>query len=77
MTIHIEGFTDTLARCLDFDGVAPMELEAALAEASMPLAMQVAGRRPTCPDPLGFVVHASGLRPEWGGRTLEVASRGS
>ena len=50
MTIHIEGFSDTLARCLDFEGVAPAELEAALAEASMPLEMQFA--EPSADAPL-------------------------
>ncbi len=42
MTVHIEGFAETLARCLDFEGVAPEELESALAEAALPLEMRFA-----------------------------------
>ena len=42
MPIHIEGFAETLARCLDFEGVAPEELESALAEAALPLEMRFA-----------------------------------
>ena len=42
MPIHIEGFAETLARCLDFEGVTPDELEAVLAEAALPLEMRFA-----------------------------------
>ncbi len=42
MTIDIEGFAGTLARCLDFEGVSEEELEAVLAEASQPLEMRFA-----------------------------------
>ena len=42
MSIHIEGFAQSLARCLDFEGVAPEALEAALAEAALPLEMRFA-----------------------------------
>ena len=42
MTIQVSGFAETLARCLDFEGVAPEELEAALAEAALPLEMRFA-----------------------------------
>ncbi len=42
MTIHIEGFGQTLGRCLDFDGVELEELELVLAEASLPLEMRFA-----------------------------------
>ena len=42
MTIQVSGFAETLARCLDFEGVAPEELESALAEAALPLEMRFA-----------------------------------
>ena len=42
MTIHVEGFAETLARCLDFEGVAPDELESVLAAADLPLEMRFA-----------------------------------
>ena len=50
MTIHIDGFAETLARCLDFEGVAPESLEAVLAEASSPLEMLFA--EPSAEAPL-------------------------
>ena len=42
MTVQIEGFAQTLARCLDFEGVAPEDLETVLIEAALPLQLQVA-----------------------------------
>ena len=42
MTVHIEGFGQTLARCLDFEGLKPEALEAVLAEAASPLEMRFA-----------------------------------
>ena len=42
MTIQIKGFAETLARCLDFEGVEPDELETVLAEAALPLEMRFA-----------------------------------
>ena len=42
MPVNIEGFATSLTRCLDFEGVEPEELEAVLAEASLPLEMRFA-----------------------------------
>ena len=42
MTIQVSGFAETLARCLDFEGVASEELESVLAEAALPLEMRFA-----------------------------------
>ena len=42
MTIQVSGFAETLTRCLDFEGVAPEELELVLAEAALPLEMRFA-----------------------------------
>ncbi len=50
MVIHIEGFAETLARCLDFEGMDPDELEAVLAEVTQPLEMRFA--EPSAEAPL-------------------------
>ena len=50
MTVQIEGFAQTLARCLDFEGVAPEDLEAVLIEAALPLKLRVA--EPSSETPL-------------------------
>ena len=50
MTVQIEGFAQTLARCLDFEGVAPESLEAVLIDAALPLQLQVA--EPSSETPL-------------------------
>ena len=50
MTVQIEGFAQTLSRCLDFEGVAPASLEAVLIEAALPLQLQVA--EPSSETPL-------------------------
>ena len=42
VTIQVTGFAETLARCLDFEGVASDELETVLAEAALPLEMRFA-----------------------------------
>ncbi len=42
MTIEISGFSQSLVRCLDFEGVSEEELEAVLPEASQPLEMRFA-----------------------------------
>ena len=50
MTVQIEGFAQTLSRCLDFEGVEPASLEAVLIEAALPLQLQVA--EPSSETPL-------------------------
>ncbi len=50
MPIQIEGLAQTLARCLDFEGVAPEALEAVLIETGLPLQLRVA--EPSSETPL-------------------------
>ena len=50
MPVNIEGFATSLTRCLDFEGVAPDELEAVLAEDALPLEMLFA--EPSAEAPL-------------------------
>ena len=81
MTIHIEGFAQTLARCLDFEGISPEALEVALAEAGLPLEMRVA--EPSADAPLirsgaafthlVFVQH--GVVTPWQSPYSELAAR--
>ena len=42
MPLLVSGFAETLTRCLDFESVAPEELESVLAEAALPLEMRFA-----------------------------------
>ena len=50
VTIQISGFSQSLVRCLDFEGVSEAELESVLAEAALPLEMRFA--EPSALEPL-------------------------
>ncbi len=50
MAVQVQGFAGSLARCLDFTGVSPEEIESVLAESALPLEMEVAS--PSAESPL-------------------------
>ena len=54
MTVRIEGFARTLARCLDFEGIPPESPELVLIEAGVPLQVHVV--EPSSETPLIPVV---------------------